>query len=247
MNNYAQRYYEHEDWLIESFAGSPCVGKIADLSREGFISFLLQTGHISDRFVWWLQRILHCLNGQEARAVVRSIMDDEIPAGWPTHQDNRRHDLVELMGVPIERFLQEKPTQETREATWAMWTMGSCPSHSNADDLSLLCAFRMFGELLVGETYEAVCHFMTSRELVKESSSRFYVPHRNEDRKARKGGHASIFQSYLEKHICDEASFRAALAGANLGFRARLNFQGQFRRTSRLGSFLRLLCRPRGE
>ncbi len=221
-NKFYAEYDAFENSLLAQFVRESPLQHLSTVSREQFISLLLQLGHLSDMFVWWLQRIKHSLVTSEASVIIQSILEDEVPVGQPTHQDNRRYDLVEIMGVSPERFMNEPATEATKEA------LVNARRVIELGELSCMTAFRLFGELLVGETYEHVALYMTAKLGIAEQTSRFYVPHRNEDRKARKGGHPGLFESYLRTQINSPEALEVAKRGAMYGYEARLAFVQQF-------------------
>lgn len=85
------------------------------------------------------------------------------------------------MGVPKKRALNTVASPLTRATVKKLYKLVGYPQ---ADyDLRVLITLRIFGEILIAETYRYVVGSMAERFGLTVEQSRFYVPHYFHDQK----------------------------------------------------------------
>lgn len=226
MNTFAFQYNEYENLLIAEFNRHPFFQSISDRSNEEFISFLLQLGFLSMEFVKWYEQTKLAMESEEAKELVRSILCDEIPGTAPTHQDDRLLDL-QMIRVEKKRILGSCASACTRSTVRGMYKAVRYTEHAH-HDLRVLVFLRIFGELLVGETYTLIVRELERRFKMRPEESRFYAPHAHHDSKKEGGSHAERFARILEKFIVDVETLRIAQLAAQRAFTFRYRFYTQF-------------------
>ncbi len=224
---YWQRYSAFEDELRRRFHQHPICDKMRDWSDHKFQYYLIQIGFIAQNFVKWYEVAKLALDDERAKEVVRAILRDEIPQSGPTHQDNRLHDL-QLMGVTKQQLLSAKPSPESKAAVDQLFLLVR-PSQ-DFNDLRILVALRVAGEVLVAEQYDPIVREMYRRfEVFYANPSLFYEPHREHDRKGGlEKGHTAMFDEVLASFLVDEASLEDAMVQAQVAFNIRYGMQDQF-------------------
>lgn len=218
-------YDAHEDDLVRRFHEHPFWLGFQNLSNDQILSFLLQTGHLSTDFVRWYEVAKLGMESDEAKEVVRRILRDEIPQQGPTHQDNRLADLWR-MGVSKEKAVCTEATPKTRQTLREMHGLVRFPQEDY--DLRVLIALRVFGEILVAETYRRVVGCMEKQFGLTVEESVFYAPHFFHDKKDGEDGHTQAFDELLSQLICDERTVAVASETATRAFKVRFDFHDQF-------------------
>ena len=239
-NDFVLRYNEYEDSLIREFHRHRFFQNFRGHTNETVIRFLLQLGYLSAEFVKWYERAKQGFEAEDAKEMVRHILRDEIPQGAPTHQDERIYDL-EHMGVPKKRALNTAASPFTRSTVKKLYELVGYPQ---ADyDLRVLITLRIFGEILVAETYSYVVGSMGVRFSLTAEQSRFYAPHYYHDQKEGVGdGHTGEFDALLARLICDEQKLTVAKDAAHKAFEARCEFHNQFITSYRFTSAFRQIA-----
>ncbi len=225
---------------MREFHRHPFFQNFARLANEVVIRFLLQLGYLSAEFVKWYERAKQGFEAEDAKEVVRHILRDEIPQGAPTHQDERVYDL-ERMGVLKKRALNTAASPLTRTTVRKLYKLVGYPQ---ADyDLRVLITLRVFGEILVAETYGYIVGSMKERFGLTAEQSRFYAPHYYHDQKeGADDGHTGEFDALLARLICDEQKLAVAKDAAHKAFEARCSFHNQFTTSYHFASAFRQIA-----
>lgn len=220
------QYSSYEDSEISSFHRYYFWDGIEQLSKPEFRWYLIQLGLLSVEFVNWLQMALLAVEHRACREVLRKILRDEIPGQGPTHQENRLYDM-EAMGIKRRQALATSATDATTSTKVEMYRLIN-PSESSHRDLRIMIGVRVFGEILVGETYRHVVPEMKRRFRVTPAASRFYAPHMRHDAKANVSGHSRIFDNVLHRLIDNAEALAVANNVAHTAVQTRVNFHSQF-------------------
>lgn len=230
MNEFFAVYSRYEDALIVQFSRHPFFVEFSTLTNEEVIRSLLQLGHLSTSFVPWYEKAKLGLGHEGAKEVLLRILQDEIPPGVPTHQDNRLHDLVR-MGISKERCLREPVSNATARTVKWMRDLTRFPQEDY--DLRTMIVLRVAGEALVGETYRSIVTSMERRFGLRQSDSRFFMPHFVHDKKVDGGqGHTNVFDPVLDELIHDDRTLKIATRSASQAFFVRYQLFDQFVRPS---------------
>ena len=228
QNDFFQRYSNYEDGLMTRFHELPFFQEFPRMSNRVLIQFLLQLGHLSAEFIPWYEKAKQGFESEEAKEVVRRILRDEIPVDAPTHQDDRLHDL-KLLGISKEKILNTPALPQTRIVIRKMYALSRYPQTEY--ELKVLVTLRIFGEILVSETYQYIVTALEQRFGIIPTQSHFYAPHCYHDRKGEiEKNHTTSFDTLLNKLIVDERTLQTAQKVASRAFRLRSSFYGQFRR-----------------
>ncbi len=223
-NAFFEEYRAFENELVERFNLHPFFVSFGSLPNEAVMAALLQLGFISLEFVRWYERAKLGMTSEEAKELIRCILRDEIPSRLPTHQDDRLADLL-AMGAAKERVLNEPASERTVQTVRTLYELVRYPQESY--DLRVLVYLRIFGEILVAETYGHVVRSMGERFGLQPECSRFYEPHYRHDDKDE-GGHSVKFERELEKLITDEHMLALAKSASEAAFTDRYKFYDQF-------------------
>lgn len=223
--NAVRAYFEFEADLVRQFGLHPFLRGMSTVPDEAFVGFLLQLGHLSTEFVRWYEQAKLGFDREDAKEVIRGILRDEIPQRLPTHQDDRLSDLL-MIGVSKARVLNEPASSVTKRTVRRMYELVRYPQHDY--DLRVLQTLRVFGEVLVGETYRVVTSELERRYQLGPEKSRFFWPHYKHDALEAVGGHTSAFDELLGALIVDDRTLAVAKAAATQAFRLRYRFYNQF-------------------
>ncbi len=222
-----RRFSLHEDHLIRRFHQHPFFVQFSALSDRNLKEYLIQKWFLSQNFVPWYDRAINGLNDEEAKAVLKRIVQDETPIGAPSHREDLLADL-EFIGISREEVLTTRPRRDTLKAIQKLNELtdyAADPHH----DLRVMSALRTAGEILVAEEYRHVVPELERRYGLTPERSRFYAPHFYHDRKdSETGQHTHSFESVLERMISDEDKLEVAIESAGKAFRRRLHFHDQF-------------------
>ncbi len=230
------RYNEFENSLMREFHRHQFFQTFAQRKNEDIIRFLLQLGHLSAEFVKWYERAKQGFETEPAKELVRHILREEIPQDAPTHQDERIYDL-ERMGVSKKRALNTASSSLTRATVRKLYELVGYPQENY--DLRVLITLRVFGEILVAETYSYIVGSMEERFGFSTKHSRFYAPHYYHDQKEQTdNGHTGKFDALLDQLICDEKKLAVAKDAALTAFKVRSDFYNQFTTSFRFTSAL---------
>ena len=167
------KYHEFEDKLIYQFNNHEFYAKIfPKFSKDDFIKYILQLGHISFEFVKFIERAKLPLKSEIGKETIRKILRDEIPAKGPTHQDNRFSDLIRI-GLSPNQILNTLPTKETLKVLGQYYDAINYPQEYY--DIKIIMFLRVIGEVLVGETYKHVVTGLKKHfNLLKNANYRIY-------------------------------------------------------------------------
>ncbi len=221
------RFSLHEDELIRRFHQHPFFAHFSALSDRDLKEYLTQKWFLSQNFVPWYDRAINGLNDEEAKAVLKKIVQDETPLGAPSHREDLLADL-EFIGISREKVLTAKPRRDTLKAIHKLNELVAYSGGPN-HDLRVMSALRTAGEILVAEEYRHVVPELERRYGLTPERSRFYAPHFYHDRKdSETGQHTHSFESVLERMISSEDKLQVATESAERAFRHRLHFHDQF-------------------
>ncbi len=222
-----ERFSDNEDYLIRRFHAHPFFWNFSNLTNDELKYFLLQKTFLSFNFPSWYDRAILTLNDEEAKQVLKKILQDETPVGLPSHRQDLLADL-EYIGISRKQALTVKPTEDTLRTLDELNSLVAYSDHPD-HDLKVMSALRIAGEILVAEEYRHVVPALEYRFGLTPEKSRFYAPHFYHDRKdSETGTHTHSFEGVLGRLITSEEKLKTAKAATYKAFEAREGFYYQF-------------------
>ncbi len=230
------KFSEHEDELIRRFHAHPFFRSFEDVSDVALRAYLTQKWFLSRDFVSWYDRAILGMKDPEAREVLRKIIFDETPTDAPSHREDLLADLS-YIGVPKNKVLSSKPTRATQRAKRNLDRLVNYRKDPD-NDLRVMAALRMAGEVLVAEEYRHVVPELERRFGLTTDKSVFYAPHFYHDRKdacvdafgvgQQPGTHTNSFVAVLDRMMPDEDKLAVAIESSGRAYDARMSFFDQF-------------------
>lgn len=216
-----------EDDLIGQFHALRFFQNFSRLSDTDLREYLTQKWFLSMNFVPWYDRAINALGDEEAKAVLKRIVQDETPLDAPSHREDLLADL-EAIGISRAEVLSARPTRTTQRSLMRLNQLVAFTDDPDYD-LRVMSALRIAGEILVAEEYRHVVPELERRYGLTPDRSRFYAPHFYHDRKdSETGQHTHSFESVLERLISDEGKLHIAMESAERAFQVRTYFHNQF-------------------
>ena len=228
MRSLVSFFSSYEDVnLIYRFHQHPFFDNFNEMSDLELKDYLVQRWFLSLDFVPRYDRAILALQDEEAKQILKKIVQDETPIGAPSHREDLLADL-EFIGIPKSKVLTAKPTRETRTT---LYNLGELVKfHLDEDnDLRIMAALWTVEEKQVAEEYRHVVPELERRFGLTPDRSRFYAPHFYHDRKdGDTGQHTLSFGSFMDRKIDSEEKLEIAITAAEKAFEAKNAFYNQF-------------------
>ena len=210
-----------EDGLITSFKQHPVFRFAPKRKLPWMQRYLLELGALSDHFVRLNERARYSVSCDQPRSIFATIINEEIPSGKPSHQQERVHDMMRIWGVSLREIVNHTPSAITRTAIQCVEShLAFSPGEEFGilRDIRLVTFFRMYGEILVAEQFRLVVNEMRRRlRISPQANSRYYWPHFLHDQKwlrRKEQNHVNLSDAFLEKHINSEEALTVAMKSA---------------------------------
>ena len=217
-----ERFSEHEDDLIKKFHQHPFFQHFVELGNRELKDYLIQRWFFTLNFVSWYDSAINALTDEDAKLVLKRIIQDETPPGAPSHREDLLADL-NAIGISKSEVLSALPISRTRKALTQLNNLVAF-SQDHHYDLRTMVALRTAGEILIAEEYRHVVPELERRYGLTSDKSRFYAPHFYHDRKdSDTGHHTHSFESVLERMISDEGKLTIAMGSAERAFKAYIS------------------------
>lgn len=218
-----------EDILIGEF-DTKTLSKVSSLSDSELHALLLQKRHLSLTFTPLYDRALCALVDEEAKDVVRDIVREEYVTS------NHREDLVQdllTIRIPFRKIHQTKATPTT-EKTIERTLRSVTYRHDYTNDIRILAALHMTGEILPGLEYGVIVPELEKRYGLTAEKSVFYYNHLAHDPKRVVLGesgqtHADRIGAVLGRLILYWEDALPAMKTIEEAYKIRTVFYEQFR------------------
>lgn len=208
-----------DDQLIQDFVHHPVLARLGAMPRAYILDILLQRRFISFAFTPMYELALDVLTDAKAQAALRELLRAEYAdSDGSTHREKLMMDLAAL-GATRSLVLRSRvsgATLDTIRDLLAMMMPERPDEHDELDQLTILSALRLAGEVLVAAEYTAFWPHLERLGLSAEkrpgsSLSAFYYPHLVHDSRAHRldsdprpgiaHGHADVLSEHLREML----------------------------------------------